>query len=100
MAMLCGSISGVAICLKSVDEDEAEGAVVVPDEGGWVDTDELVVGGRGGKPCMDVGMGGGWAPFKCFPLLSVGTTAVFISGKIDVRLKLLRDWGTPCCCCC
>ena len=53
MAMLCGSISGVAICLRSEEEEDvdgAEGAVVVPDEGGWVDADELVVGGRGGRP--------------------------------------------------
>ena len=41
----------MAICLKSEeDEEEAEGAVVVPDEEGWVDADELVVGGRGGRP--------------------------------------------------
>ena len=52
MAMLCGSISGVAICLRSEEEEDADadGAVVVPDEGGWVDADELVVGGRGGRP--------------------------------------------------
>ena len=49
---------------------------------------------------MDVGAGVGCVPFKFFPLLSVGTTAVLISGKMEVRLKLLRDWGTPCCCCC
>ena len=51
MAMLCGSISGVAICLKSV---EVDGAVIVPDEDDGVDADELVeaavVGsGRGGN---------------------------------------------------
>ena len=43
----------MAICLKSVEEEDAdgaEGAVVVPDEGGWVDVDELVDGGRGGRP--------------------------------------------------
>ena len=42
----------MAICLRSEEDevDAAEGAVVVPDEGGWVEADELVVGGRGGRP--------------------------------------------------
>jgi len=93
----------VAICLKS-EEADADGAVVAPDEDDGFDADELVGatdgGGGGGRACMDVGAGVGCAPFKFFPLLSVGTTAVLISGKMEVRLKLLRDWGTPCCCCC
>ena len=48
MAMLCGSISGVAICLKS-EEVDAIGTVVVPDEDDGVDAVELVEAAVGGS---------------------------------------------------
>ena len=60
MAMLCGSISGVAICLRSEEDADAMGAaaVAVPDEDEGVDVDELVeaaAGGGGGRPGKNVG---------------------------------------------
>ena len=59
MAMLCGSISGVAICLKS-EEADADGAVVAPDEDDGFDADELVGatdGGGGGGRAESMGFG-------------------------------------------